>query len=157
LTDLQAVTLTIGQLSLKADELGSNILRVSQRSLAPWGVLDPTWEAADSSPPRVEERENGRAEFLADWSAPLACSAQVGLFRFFVGVVCLAALSAASLANRRALKRAVLARSALPSAIYSDMACAASVARPCFSAFESRPSRSFGSSVKVGSSFSSPH
>jgi hypothetical protein len=85
----------------EGEELGSNILRVIQRSLAPRGVLDPTfWEGAGSSPPRGEERESGRAEFLADWPAPLACSAQVGLFRFFVGVVCLAALSAASLANR---------------------------------------------------------
>ena len=146
------------EILLEREELGSNILRVSQRRLAPRGVLDPTfWEAAGSSPPQGEERESGRAEFLAEWPAPLACSAQVGLFRFFVGVVCLAALSAASLANRRALKRAVLARSALRWAIYSDMACAASVARPCFSAFESRTSRSFGSSVNVGSSFSSPH
>ena len=59
--------------------------------------------------------------------SPSACAPSL-----FVGAVGLTTLSAASLASRRALKRAVLARSAFRSAIYSAMAWAPSVARSDF-------------------------
>ena len=52
--------------------------------------------------------------------SPSACAPSL-----FVGAVGLTTLSAASLASRRALKRAVLARSAFRSAIYSAMVSAA--------------------------------
>jgi hypothetical protein len=76
--------------------------------------------------------------------SPSACAPSL-----FVGAVGLATLSAASLASRRALKRAVLARSAFRSAIYSAMAWAPSVARSDFLNCVSAHLRSFESSVKV--------
>lgn len=76
--------------------------------------------------------------------SPSACAPSL-----FVGAVGLTTLSAASLASRRALKRAVLARSAFRSAIYSAMAWAPSVTRSDFLNCVSAHLRSFESSVNV--------
>ena len=75
----------------------------------------------------------------------------------FVGAVGLTTLSAASLASRRALKRAVLARSAFRSAIYSAMAWAPSVTRSDFLNCVSAHLRSFESSVNVWLLFALGH
>src|SRR6266566_1761654 len=60
---------------------------------------------------------------------------QVGRYFDFVSCLVLSFLSAASLANRSSLSRAVFARTAWPAATYSDMAFAPSVACCAFWVF----------------------
>src|SRR2546430_15187827 len=84
---------------------------------------------------------------------------QVGRYFDFVSCLVLSFLSAASLANRSSLSRAVFARTAWPAATYSDVAFAPSVACCAFWVFlnwASASVRSFECLAMVSSSKTLP-